>query len=144
MEVVIMSKKFAAFTCIISFIAVCLAGFNCYMLVKESGDVQYIIYLGTNDKDSNNPVFTHDEAKNKLDEILTKYFDGFTITEALGGWKDENGQIFHEYTLVIYLSDTNIKQVHAASDELIKEFNQSSVLIHTNRTRTEFYSFSGE
>ena len=114
------------------------------MLIKNSGDVQYIIYLGTNDKDSNNPVFTHDEAKNKLDEILTKYFDGFTITEALGGWKDENGQIFHEYTLVIYLSDTNIKQVHAASDELIKEFNQSSVLIHTNRTRTEFYSFSGE
>ncbi len=139
-----MSKKFMTFTCIISLLAVCMAGFNCYMLVKESGDVQYIIYLGTNDKDSNNPVFTHDEAKIRLDKILAKYFDGFTITEALGGWRDESGRVFHEYTLVIYLSDTNIKQVHAASDELIKEFNQSSVLIHTNRTMAEFYSLRGE
>ena len=45
-----------------------------------------------------------------------------------------------EYTLVIYLSDTTEDQVHAAADELISLFHQSSVLIQANPTKTEFYS----
>ena len=103
-------------------------------------DVQYVMYLGTNDKDSDSPVFPHEEAKLKLDEVLTKYFSGWTIQEANGGWTNEDGRISHEYTLVIYLSDTTKAKVHEASDELIKTFNQSSVLIHENPTRKEFYS----
>jgi hypothetical protein len=42
--------------------------------------------------------------------------------------------------LVIYLSDTTEDQVHAAADELIRVFNQSSILIQANPTKTEFYS----
>ena len=45
-----------------------------------------------------------------------------------------------EYTLVIYLSDTTLDQVHAAADEMTRAFHQSSVLIQENPTRTEFYS----
>lgn len=33
-----------------------------------------------------------------------------------------------------------MEKIHAAADELIETFNQSSVLIHTNPTKTEFYS----
>ena len=46
----------------------------------------------------------------------------------------------NEYTLVICLSDTDPEQVHAAADDLILRFNQSSVLIQANKTATEFYS----
>ena len=101
-------------------------------------DIQYVLYLGTNDKDSNKPVFTQAEAKEKAKEILIRHFGGFTIQDADGGWIDE-GTIFQEYTLVIYLSDTTQEAVHAAADELIEAFRQSSVLIQANPTKTEFY-----
>ena len=102
-------------------------------------DVQYVLYLGTNDKDTNTPVFTPEEAQAKLKEILLDKFGGYTIQEAHGGWKDGD-TVYNEYTLVIYLSDTTADKVHQASDDLIAAFNQSSVLIQMNRTETEFYA----
>ena len=105
-------------------------------------DIQYVMYLGTNDKDTNKPVFTQEEAKEKARDILIRHFGGYTLQEANGGWVDDNGVVYQEYTLVIYLSDTTEDQVHAAADELIQVFNQSSVLIQANPTRTEFYPAS--
>ena len=108
---------------------------------EESGqaDVQYVLYVGTNDKDTNKPVFTQSEAMEQAKDILIRHFGGYTIQEANGGWIDE-GKEYQEYTLVIYLSDTAIDEIHAAADELIEVFHQSSVLIQENPTRTEFYS----
>ena len=108
---------------------------------QESGDVQYVMYLGTNDKDTNEPVCNPDEAKEKAADILVDHFGGYTIQEANGGWKDGD-TLYREYTLVIYLSDTTSEDVHAAADDLIEAFNQSSVLIQENKTVTEFYSGS--
>ena len=106
---------------------------------EGDGSVQYVMYLGTNDKDTNKPVFTQHEAMERAKEILIKHFGGYTIQEANGGWIDD-GTEYQEYTLVIYLSDTTEEQIHAAADELISVFNQSSVLIQANPTTTEFYS----
>ena len=106
---------------------------------QESGDVQYVMFLGTNGKDTNEPVFAPEEAQEKAEEILLRHFGGYTIQEAHGGWID-GGKVYSEYSLVIYLSDTELNAVHAAADEMIEVFDQSSVLIQTNRTSTEFYS----
>ena len=102
-------------------------------------DVQFVLYLGTNDKDTNQPVYSKEEAKKVAEEILLRHFGGYTIQEAEGGWKD-NDKVYQEYTLVIYLSDTSLGSVHKAADELIDKFHQSSVLIQSNKTTTEFYS----
>ena len=147
-----MSKKLSLVTFILSIIAVMLA---CAALVTARGtgapaetsvvsdsagaDVQYVMYLGTNDKDTNQPVFSPEEAKSQAETILLSHFGGYTIQEANGGWIDD-GTIYREYTLVIYLSDTSPEDVHAAADELLSVFNQSSVLIQSNRTSTEFYA----
>ena len=103
------------------------------------GDEQYILYLGTNDKDTNQPVFTPEEAKEHAKAILMRRLGGYTIQEAEGGWKGDDGTEYQEYTLVIHLSDTNIDTVHAVAQELIEEFHQSSVLINTELVQTEFY-----
>ena len=110
---------------------------------SENEGIQYVLFLGTNDKDTNTPVFTQAEAMEQARDILIRYFGGYTIQEASGGWVD-NGKLYQEYTLVIYLSDTTLEQVHAAADELVKTFRQSSVLIQANPTRTEFYSGADE
>ena len=109
---------------------------------EKVGSVQYVIYLGTNDKDDNTPVFTEAEAIEKAREILIEHFGGYTIQEAHGGWIDE-GKIYQEYTLVIYLSDTTLEEVHAAADDMVETFHQSSVMIQANPTTTEFYSGAG-
>ena len=104
----------------------------------NAADVQYILYLGTNDKDTNKPVFTQAEAMERAREILISHFGGYTIQEANGGWIDGDTE-YQEYTLVIYLSDTTLDAIHAAADELIETFHQSAVLIQANPTTTEFY-----
>ena len=102
-------------------------------------DVQYVLFLGTNDKDTNKPVFTQAESMERAKDILIRHFGGYTIQEASGGWID--GDIhYQEYTLVIYLSDTTPEKVHEAADELVETFRQSSVLIEQFPTTTEFYS----
>lgn len=106
---------------------------------SKDPDIQYVLYLGTNDKDTNKPVFTQAEAKEKAKDILIRHFGGFTMQEAEGGWLDGE-TLYQEYTLIIYLSDTTKEAVHAAADELIETFRQSSVLIQANPTTTEFYS----
>ena len=68
--------------------------------VEIPTDVQYVLYLGTNDKDTNEPVFAPEEAKEKAQDILLDHFGGYTIQEANGGWVDD-GKVYREYTLVI-------------------------------------------
>lgn len=103
-------------------------------------DQEFLLYLGTNDKDTNEPVYSPEESKERAKAILIKNFGGYTIQEAEGGWIGDDGTEYQEYTMVIHLSDTDIDTVHAASKELIEEFHQSSVLINTQYVQTEFYS----
>ncbi len=140
-----MSKNLNIFQWILSIIAIILSvvaislGCKSSQPVEEtSADTQYVMYLGTNDKDTNQPVFNPEEAKAQAERILLEHFGGYTIQEANGGWIDGD-TVYKEHTLVIYLSDTNIDDVHAAADDMIKTFNQSSVLIQANQTVTEFY-----
>ncbi len=136
-----MTKAWKIAILILCAAALCLSALSLVVACKsgqEQGDVQYVLYLGTNDKDSNQPVFSHEQAKQTLPDILVRRFGGYTVQEANGGWID-GGTEYQEYTLVIYLSDTTLDKVHAAADEMVTVFNQNSVLIQTNETVTEFY-----
>ena len=141
-----MSKKLGIVSIIISVVSLVLAVTLLIIVIPKltttetkSEDIQYVLYLGTNDKDTNTPVFAPDEAKYEAEKILIKHFGGYTIQDANGGWIDGETE-YQEYTLVIYLSDTTLDKVHLAANDLIAKFNQSSVLIQANKTSTEFYS----
>ena len=129
-------------TLVIAIIALCLSTVSFVRTQRaendEGVDTQYVIFLGTNDKDTNEPVFSKDEAKARLEDILLKHFGGYTILEANGGWADD-GTVYQEYTLVICLSDTTMDKVRLAADEMLEVFNQRSVLIQSNQTKTELY-----
>ena len=85
-------------------------------------------------------VLNHNQLKPyQVKDILVRHFGGYTIQEAHGGWESD-GKLYQEYTIVIYLSDTTLDKVHAAADEMVETFRQSSVLIQENPTKTEFYS----
>lgn len=138
-----MNKKIGILALILAVIAVCLSGVSLYKSMTPADakkkDVQYVLYLGTNDKDTNEPVFEPEEAKKQAEDILVRHFGGYTVQSAEGGWADGD-MLYREFSLVIYLSDTDLAAVHKAADEMIKTFRQSSVLIQANETVTEFYS----
>ncbi len=137
-----MNRKWILMLAVVSMIALCVTAVGGRYAAKAENvtkDIQYVLYLGTNDKDTNLPVFAPEEAKAKVREILIRHFGGYTLQEAEGGWIGDDGTLYEEHTIVIYLSDTTLDKVHAAADEMIRVFNQSSVLIQANETTTEFY-----
>ena len=101
---------------------------------------QYVMYVGTNDKDTYKPEHTNEEAMNIVDQICLKYFDGYTLQDATGSWTDETGTPTHEYTLVCYFDAADVATVYAAADEIIKELNQNTVLIEKTEIEMEYYS----
>lgn len=139
-----MQKKLTWITLIVALAAICL---SVICLVRTANpkdqtqkDVQYVMYLGTNDKDTNKPVYSEAECIEKAKEILVSYFDGYSIQTADGGWVGDDGTLYQEFTVVIQLSDTDLNMVHLAADELLEAFNQNSILIQMNETVTEFYA----
>ncbi len=112
---------------------------------EESGVSQYVMYVGTNDKDTYKLEITKEEAKEIVDEVCLRLFPyGYTLQEATGAWTDEMNNVTHEYTLVCYFDDADIGTVHKAADELIERLNQNSILIEESRINVDYYSGSKE
>lgn len=101
---------------------------------------QYVMYIGTNDKDTYAPKFSQEEAKNIVDGICLKHFEGYTLHEAIGSWTDEKNNITHEYTIVCYFDDADKETVYKAADEIIAALNQNTVLIERDEISIEYYS----
>ncbi len=103
---------------------------------------KYTLYIGTNDKDTYEPVMEFEKCITKMTEICIKYTDGCTIYEANGYWKDDSGTITKERTIACILEDISLENVHKICDETIVTLNQNSILIETSDVITTFYSTS--
>lgn len=143
-------KKTGTLALVISILSlVCSA--ICVVLLLTNGGVsktpadngkstQYIMYVGTNDRDTYKPEHSREEAHDIVDAVCLKYFEGYTLQDATGAWTDETGMITHEYTLVCYFDDADKATVYQAADEVIKALNQSTVLIEEDEITIEYYS----
>ena len=120
------------------FIAVKLAGLSKLSLKNET--VHYTLYIGTNDKDTYKQEIPTDEAKHIVDEICTKYVNGFTVHDSIGTWNDENNMITHENTIMCYLDDIDEATLHRICDEIRTALNQNTVLIQKEYTALDFYN----
>ncbi|MBQ7216680.1 MAG: DUF3574 domain-containing protein [Synergistaceae bacterium] len=102
---------------------------------------KYTLYIGMNDKDTNQQTYGMNEAKQVMFMIVQKYTGGCTFYEAEGCWYDEAKKIMlSENTLVCVLLDTKPEAVKSIMDEAIKTFRQSSILLETEEVRGAFYS----
>lgn len=103
---------------------------------------KYILYIGTNDKDTNKQLIPTEEAKKKVDAICAKYVDGYTVFDANGGWKDETGTYAHENTLVCFFYDVTEDQIKNIMDDVLKELNQSAIFVEKLNSVYTYYPFS--
>ena len=102
--------------------------------------VQYVMYVGTNDKETYAPKYTEQEAKDIVDSICLKYFEGYTLQEATGSWIDEKSNVTHEYTIVCYFDGADKETVYKAADEIIVALNQNTLLIESSTINMDYYS----
>ncbi len=107
-----------------------------------SGEEQtkYVLYIGTNDKDTYKQEIPYDECVAKVTEICTRYTGGCTLAEATGYWKDDSGEITTEQSIQCTLEDITLEQVHQIADEVRTALNQNSILIETQGVTSEFYA----
>lgn len=108
----------------------------------DEQELEYTIYIGTNDKDTFQLEIPLDEARSIIYNTMINYFsDGFTMHDANGVWKDENDDITLEYTFVCIIENADIDEIHKAADELILKLDQNSILIVSNRVKkVDFYT----
>ncbi len=101
---------------------------------------KYTIYLGVNDKDTRKQEIPTETIREQMHEICIKYVDGYTVSVADGFYRDGDGNITHEVSLVYVFIDVPIDSVQKIMDEALVKFNQSSILLEVNKERGTFYS----
>lgn len=84
-----------------------------------------IYYVGTKDKDTKDYKLT-DEFINQviIDEFAKEYPNGFTITEGIGYYKHDNGDVVTEKTCIVTVLDelfVNADLTDALKDKLNQE-----------------------
>ena len=107
---------------------------------EDAEDGRYVLYIGLNDKDTYEQIIPTDEARDIVNRICTKYVEGYTVSEANGGWVDETGTLTEESTLVYILSDAHEEDVIAIMDEVLAALNQNSILVERQEYVYSFYS----
>jgi hypothetical protein len=102
---------------------------------------RYVLYIGTNDKDTYKMEMTQEEAKKRVDDILLSHFGGYTMHEASGYWVDEDGASTSEYTLVCTIDDPeSADEVYAACDEIKEALNQNTILVEHATIKMQYYA----
>ena len=112
-------------------------------IFSSARQTKYTLYVGMNDKDTQEQTYGLNEAKQVMFMIVHKYTGGCTFYEAEGCWYDDEKQMMvSENTLVCVLLDTEPEAVKNIMDEALKTFNQSSILLETEEVRGVFYNGS--
>ena len=139
-------KKLSLITITIFVLSIIATFLSTWSLIRsftiDEQELEYTIYIGTNDKDTFQLEIPLDEARSIIYNTMINYFsDGFTMHDANGVWKDENNDITLEYTFVCIIENADIDEIHKAADELILKLDQNSILIVSNRVeKVDFYT----
>ena len=110
------------------------------VLGECSAQKKYTMYLGTNDKDTLRQEIPTEKIREEMDQICMKYVDGYTVTAAEGYYRDPNGHISNETTLIYVFIDTDIHAIQKIMDEALVKFNQASILLEESDSKSIFYS----
>jgi hypothetical protein len=106
---------------------------------REDEIIKYTLYIGLNDQDTYRQEIESEEAEEIVTEIILRYADGFTRMWAKGAYKDGEGVVTFENTLIYEFLYTSDEQVNGIMDEVLLALNQSSILVETKRVDSKFY-----
>lgn len=99
---------------------------------------KHTIYIGLNDKDTKRQEITTLTAYKIAANIFTKTTGGATISEAVGIYTHDSGEIVTENTLRCEVYGADAETIKRAAEALKVALNQESVLIETTETESAF------
>ena len=84
-------------------------------------------YIGTKDKDTKNYKLTDGFIKQTIiDEVTKQYPNGFTITEGIGYYKHDSGEVVTEKTFIVTVLDEVFVNADL-TDALKEKLNQECI-----------------
>lgn len=107
---------------------------------QYSNSEKFTLYIGTNDKDTYTQLIPTEQAKAIVDDICTKYVDGYTTQIAQGAWCDEKGEFTNETTLIYSFTGVSEKEIALIMDEVLVSLNQNTILVERNNVTYSYYS----
>ena len=146
------NKKWTAVISLLTVNLMVSAFIICYIFIpfdRDNGGIlafesaqngQYILYIGTNDKDTYEQIIPTDEAVEIVNGICAKYAEGWTMSQAQGGWVDEKNILTQENTLVYYFAYISESDIVAIMDEILTVLNQNSILVERRDISSVFYN----
>ena len=137
-----MKKLPFAILCSLAAIAIGLSTWSLVRSYTSNLATEYVMYVGTNDKETYKLEMPIEEAKNIVYNTMMDHFaDGFTMYDANGVWRDENKVVTLEYSFVCVVENAPKSEVFKAADELIVKLNQNTILITSNALNAiDFYT----
>lgn len=90
---------------------------------------KFTLYVGLNDKDTKLQKIGTLAARDIANNIITQETDGFTISEAQGYYRHEDGTITIENTLRIELLFVDIEVIKRLVKQFKILFNQESIAV---------------
>lgn len=148
------NRKTAVFTALLCLNLLCTALLAAFVLAprrEESGAIgftdtangQYVLYIGTNDKDTYEQIIPTDEAIEIVNAVCEKYVGGYTMSGAKGGWVDEAGIFTQENTLVYTFTGVDEETLTPLMDEVLARLNQNAILVERRDVSSSYYTGSG-
>lgn len=100
---------------------------------------KYTIYIGLNDKDTYAQIISTEDGIRMVNEICSRYVDGYTMQTAKGGWVDEKQILTEENTLIYSFYGVTDEQITQIMDDVLKELNQNAILITYGQENSAYY-----
>jgi len=110
---------------------------------ETAENAQYILYIGTNDKDTYEQIIPTDEAREIVNSICAKYVDGYTSDVCEGGWVDEKNILTQENTLVYTINGADETAIISIMDDVLTALNQNAILVERRDVSGVFYHGKG-
>ncbi|MEG1886554.1 MAG: DUF3574 domain-containing protein [Oscillospiraceae bacterium] len=108
--------------------------------LTNSTKSKYALYIGTNDKDTNQLEIPLEECKAIVKDVCIKYTTGFTIVDATGVWADDSERIADEISFICYFNDVTEDTIISISDDMLEKLDQNSILIEHQNLDFNIYS----
>jgi len=93
------------------------------------GNIKYTMYIGLNDKDTYTQLIPYEEAEKK----------GYTQMQAKGAYKDDEGIVTLENSLIYEIYAATDQQMEAIMKEVLTELNQHSILLEKQTVKSIFF-----
>ena len=86
---------------------------------------QFTLMVGLNDKDTKKRIIN----KNKAKEVVMNICGDCTVSEAIGQYTHDNGEIVQEKSLRVEILFKELQEVISYCNEIKKQLNQESVAL---------------